>query len=41
MTVFTDQEKRRVRELYANAMKNDLTLDYYSANNEHEYLAQT
>lgn len=41
MTVFTDQEKRRVRELYANAMENDLTLDYYSANNEHEYLAQT
>lgn len=41
MTVFTDQEKRRVRELYANAMKNDLTLDYYSENNEHEYLAQT
>ncbi len=41
MTVFTDQEKRRVRQLYAHAMENDLTLDYYSANNEHEYLAQT
>ena len=41
MQVFTDQEKRRVRELYAHAMKHDLTLDYYSANNEHEYLAQT
>ncbi len=41
MQVFTDWEKRRVRALYANAMKHDLTLDYYSANNEHEYLAQT
>jgi hypothetical protein len=39
--VFTDEEKRRVRSLYAQAMQNDLTLDYYSANNEHEYLAQT
>lgn len=39
--VFTDQEKRRVRQLYYNAMANNLTLDYYSANNESEYLAQT
>ena len=39
--VFTDQESRRVRQLYTHAMANDLTLDYYSANNESEYLAQT
>ncbi|MEL7532581.1 MAG: tetratricopeptide repeat protein [Bacteroidota bacterium] len=39
--VFTDQEFRRVRALYYHAMENDLTLDYYSANNEFEYLAQT
>lgn len=38
---FSDREKRRIRQLYAQAMSNDLTLDYYSANNEHEYLAQT
>ncbi|MBF9253943.1 tetratricopeptide repeat protein [Pontibacter sp. 172403-2] len=39
--VFTDAEKREVRRLYFNAMKEGRTLDYYSANNEHEYLAQT
>ncbi|MFK7920913.1 MAG: tetratricopeptide repeat protein [Bacteroidia bacterium] len=39
--VFTDTEMRRVRALYYHAMENDLTLDYYSANNEFEYLAQT
>ncbi|MBX2841685.1 MAG: hypothetical protein KTR26_07930 [Flammeovirgaceae bacterium] len=39
--VFTDEQKRRVRELYYNAIKRGLTLDYYSANNEHEFLAQT
>ncbi|MCC9135697.1 tetratricopeptide repeat protein [Pontibacter silvestris] len=39
--VFTDGEKREVRRLYLNAMKDGRTLDYYSANNEHEYLAQT
>lgn len=39
--VFTDAEKREVRRLYLNAMQQDYTLDYYSANNEHEYLAQT
>ncbi len=39
--VFTDAENREVRRLYINAMKEGRTLDYYSANNEHEYLAQT
>ncbi|MDX5482546.1 MAG: tetratricopeptide repeat protein [Hymenobacteraceae bacterium] len=39
--VFTDAENREVRRLYHNAMKEGRTLDYYSANNEHEYLAQT
>ncbi|MEL6651259.1 MAG: tetratricopeptide repeat protein [Bacteroidota bacterium] len=39
--VFSDAENRRVRALYYHAMENDLTLDYYSANNELEYLAQT
>ena len=39
--IFTDKESRRVRQLYTHAMANDLTLDYYSANNESEYLAQT
>ncbi|MBW7468980.1 tetratricopeptide (TPR) repeat protein [Pontibacter aydingkolensis] len=39
--VFTDAENRAVRRLYYNAMKEGRTLDYYSANNEHEYLAQT
>ena len=40
-SVFTDQENREVRRLYHQAMKEGRTLDYYSANNEHEYLAQT
>ncbi|MFD2514392.1 tetratricopeptide repeat protein [Pontibacter locisalis] len=40
-SVFTDAENRAVRRLYYNAMKEGRTLDYYSANNEHEYLAQT
>ncbi|WP_439880005.1 tetratricopeptide repeat protein [Pontibacter sp. MBLB2868] len=40
-SVFTDAENREVRRLYYNAMKEGRTLDYYSANNEHEYLAQT
>jgi Flp pilus assembly protein TadD len=39
--VFSDQENRRVRQLYYQAMKENRTLDYYSANNESEYLAQT
>jgi hypothetical protein len=38
--LFTDQEMRRVRALYYHAMANGLTLDYYAANNEFEYLAQ-
>ncbi|WP_460879758.1 tetratricopeptide repeat protein [Pontibacter rugosus] len=40
-SVFTDAEKREVRRLYNQAMQQNRTLDYYSANNEHEYLAQT
>ena len=40
-SVFTDAEKRDVRRLYNQAMQEGRTLDYYSANNEHEYLAQT
>jgi len=39
--VFTDAENRQVRRLYHQAMQQGRTLDYYSANNEHEYLAQT
>jgi tetratricopeptide (TPR) repeat protein len=39
--VLTDYQNRRIRALYYNAMENGLTLDYYSQNNEHEYLAQT
>lgn len=40
-SVFTDAENRAVRRLYHQAMQQNRTLDYYSANNEHEYLAQT
>ncbi|MEM9985126.1 MAG: tetratricopeptide repeat protein, partial [Bacteroidota bacterium] len=39
--VFTDQEMRAVRKRYYEAMDQGRTLDYYSANNEFEYLAQT
>jgi len=39
--VFTEAEARTVRARYYHAMAQDLTLDYYSANNEWEYLAQT
>ena len=39
--VLTDAENRQIRALYYNAMKNGLTLDYYSQNNESEYFAQT
>lgn len=39
--VLTDQENRRIRSLYYNAMENKRTLDYYSQNNESEYFAQT
>jgi tetratricopeptide (TPR) repeat protein len=40
-TVFTDEESRQVRKHYYNAMAQHRTLDYYSQNNESEYLAQT
>jgi predicted Zn-dependent protease len=40
-SVLTDYQNRRIRSLYYSAMENDRTLDYYSQNNEHEYLAQT
>ena len=39
--VFTEAENRAVRARYYHAMAHDLTLDYYAANNEWEYLAQT
>ncbi len=39
--VFTDWEMREVRKRYYEAMDQQRTLDYYSANNEFEYLAQT
>jgi cytochrome c-type biogenesis protein CcmH/NrfG len=39
--VFTDEESRQVRKHYYNAMAQHRTLDYYSQNNESEYLAQT
>lgn len=40
-TLFTDDQLREIRKRYNYAMENDLTLDYYSANNEFEYFAQT
>ncbi|MHA4895599.1 tetratricopeptide repeat protein [Pedobacter sp. PWIIR3] len=40
-SVLTDQENRKIRALYYNAMKEHRTLDYYSQNNESEYFAQT
>jgi len=39
--VLTDEQNRKIRALYYNAMEKGLTLDYYSQNNESEYLAQT
>ena len=36
----TDAETRRVRALYYQAMREGRALDYYAANNEHEFLAQ-
>jgi tetratricopeptide (TPR) repeat protein len=33
-------ERKEVTRLYANAMRNKLTLDYYAASNEREYVAQ-
>ncbi len=38
--VFTDRETRRVRQLYHDALAAGHTVDYYAANNEHEFLAQ-
>lgn len=38
--VLTDLEKRRIRQLYNDAMAKNRTLDYYSANNESEFFAQ-
>lgn len=40
-SVFTDEESRQVRAHYYKAMAEHRTLDYYSQNNESEYLAQT
>jgi hypothetical protein len=37
---FTDQDRRVVAELHRRAGLNDLCLDYYSATNDREYLAQ-
>ncbi len=37
---FTDSETRRVRQLYYKAVETGKAIDYYSANNEHEYFAQ-
>jgi len=39
--LFTDEENRTVRKRYYHAMEHNLILDYYSANNEKEYFAQT
>ena len=39
--VLTDDQNRKIRALYYNAMKEKRTLDYYSQNNESEYFAQT
>ncbi|HEY0304753.1 MAG TPA: hypothetical protein VGC44_07260, partial [Longimicrobiales bacterium] len=38
--VLTDQQSRRIRQLYHDAMANNRTLDYYAANNESEFFAQ-
>ena len=38
--VLTEQQQRRIRRLYYEAMKNNATLDYYASNNEDEYFAQ-
>lgn len=39
-SILTDQESRKIRELYHNAMKGGYALDYYASNNESEYFAQ-
>lgn len=38
--ILTDDENRRIRSLYFEAMKNNRTLDYYASNNESEFFAQ-
>ncbi|HEY0673175.1 MAG TPA: hypothetical protein VGD27_12935 [Longimicrobiales bacterium] len=38
--VLTDQQSRRIRQLYHDAMAADRALDYYAANNESEFFAQ-
>lgn len=38
--VLTDREVRRIRDLYHQAMREGRALDYYAANNEHEFFAQ-
>jgi tetratricopeptide (TPR) repeat protein len=38
--VLTDQQSRRIRQLYYDAMAANRTLDYYAANNESEFFAQ-
>lgn len=38
--VLTDQQSRRIRQLYHDAMAHNRTLDYYAANNESEFFAQ-
>jgi len=38
--VLTDAENRRIRDLYHRAMAEGRALDYYAANNEHEFFAQ-
>ncbi|UKJ07764.1 tetratricopeptide repeat protein [Solitalea lacus] len=40
MKALTDDELRTIRSLYLKAMAENRMLDYYSANNEHEYYAQ-
>jgi thioredoxin-like negative regulator of GroEL len=39
--VLTDQQSRRIRQLYYDAMAHQRTLDYYAANNESEFFAQS
>ena len=39
--VLTDQQVRRIRQLYYDAMANKRTLDYYAGNNESEFFAQS
>lgn len=38
--ILTDEEDRKIRALYHEAMANNKTLDYYASNNESEFFAQ-